>query len=71
MELMEKQNPCQKGYRCLSSDISELCKTAQVVSGWLDCLAEEPADCNFSRLSGIRHHCECPMRKYIANEYEC
>ena len=60
---------CRKDFKCYKSNLSQLCKAKDVgLESFLECLEENPRDCEFSISYGYSYYCRCPVRVYIARE---
>jgi len=60
---------CRKDFKCYKSNLSQLCKSKDVgLESFLECLEENPRDCEFSIGYGNSYYCRCPVRVYIANK---
>ncbi|MHC4616848.1 MAG: hypothetical protein ACYTEQ_03750 [Planctomycetota bacterium] len=62
---------CQKGFECYTSDFEKLGKIGGIkANGLLECLEQNSQDCPFSLSFGDTCSCLCPLRIYIATEFE-
>lgn len=60
---------CPKDFKCCRSNLSQLCKAKDVgLESFLECLEENPRDCEFSISYGYTYYCRCPVRVYIAKK---
>jgi hypothetical protein len=58
---------CPKDFACYKSGPDKVCKTRDIgLEHYLDCLDEEPQDCEFSLSFGNGYFCTCPLQLYIA-----
>ncbi len=58
---------CPKDFQCYRSGFKILCKARDFgIENYLECLEDDPQECNFSILYGKLHFCECPLRYYLA-----
>jgi hypothetical protein len=61
------QLDCPKGFPCVESDFTELCKARDIgLESFLECREAEPNSCPFSLAFGEGHFCKCPLRHYLA-----
>jgi hypothetical protein len=60
---------CPKDFKCCRSNLSQLCKAKDIgLESFLECLEENPRDCEFSISYGYSYYCRCPVRVHIAKE---
>ncbi len=61
---------CPKDLKCYKSDFENLSKIRIFRDGELvECLNESSWSCNFSFHFGNIYFCSCPLRKYIAKNF--
>ncbi len=61
---------CQKDFKCYKSGFENLCKTQIFRDGELvECLEESSQLCKFSFNFGLGYFCKCPLRRYIAKNF--
>jgi len=61
---------CPKDFECYESGFENLCKTQNFRDGNLvKCLEESVLVCKFSYRFGFVYFCKCPLRKYIAKNF--
>ncbi|MHC4196132.1 MAG: hypothetical protein ACYSYU_10205 [Planctomycetota bacterium] len=80
MELAEEQKSkieeicremsCPNDFQCYQSGFSELCKARDIgMETFIECLEEKPEKKVFSLSFGDKYFCKCPLRVYIAKEF--
>jgi hypothetical protein len=58
---------CSKDLICYKSGLEKLCKARDFgMEKYIDCLEENPENCEFSLPFGEGHLCKCALRIYIA-----
>jgi hypothetical protein len=58
---------CPKDFKCYRSNLADLCKAKDIgLESFLECLEDNPRNCEFSISYGGGHFCRCPLRVYIA-----
>ena len=58
---------CPKDFRCYKSGLENLCKAKDIgLETYLECLEENPQECEFSLSFGYSYFCRCRLRVYIA-----
>jgi hypothetical protein len=63
------QMQCPKDFKCCNSGFETVCKAKDVgLESHLECLEENPFDCQFSVRFGGLYYCDCPLRVYIAKK---
>jgi hypothetical protein len=61
---------CPKGFVCYKSGFEEICKAEIFIDGELvECLEECPLPCKLSFGFGFGYFCKCPLRRYIAQNF--
>ena len=61
---------CPKDFRCYKSGFEYLCKAEDIGQDtFLVCHEKDSAGCKFSVSFGKGHFCKCPLRIYIAKEF--
>ena len=61
---------CPKAFACYKSGFTELGRIRGIEKGgFLECLEEHSADCQFSLPFGDSTSCLCPVRIYVATEF--
>ena len=61
---------CPKDFECYKSGFEDLCKAQIFRDGELvECLGEISQSCKFSFNFGLGHICKCPLRRYIAQNF--
>jgi hypothetical protein len=69
-ELKARVN-CSKNFACVSSAIEDLCDAKYYPDiDLLECLENEPQNCEFAKPYAARFICTCPLRKYIVNNFD-
>jgi hypothetical protein len=68
-EIISKQE-CPKDFKCYKSGFEDLCKARIFRDGELvECLGENSHPCKFSFHFGYGYFCQCPLRRYIAKNF--
>ena len=69
MSRLRERVPCSKGFRCVESELSDLCEVIPIGSRddvVLQCLGEEPCSIQCSQVFGYSMRlCRCALRQYI------
>jgi hypothetical protein len=61
---------CPKNFKCYKSGFEDLCKAKNFRDGELvECLGETAESCKLSFNFGLGHFCKCPLRRYIAQNF--
>ena len=62
---------CSKDFRCCKSGLKKLCKARDIgLEQYVECLGEEPHNCEFSLSFGSGYFCTCPVRIYLVKNLE-
>ena len=63
---------CSKDYQCYKSSLENLCKIKGVIGSFdiLECGSENAQHCGFSLTADRSFYCECPLRRYIAANFQ-
>ena len=70
-ETMRAQVPCDKHFACVGSALSDLCNGVYHTElDILECLEKTPIPCKFARPFGCTLVCLCPVRKFIAKNFD-
>lgn len=73
MEEIEKimaEVNCPKKFECCQSHFQNLCKVKfSGAESVIECLGPERGKCVFSLAFGYSYFCQCPMRVYIARNF--
>ena len=59
---------CSKDYECYKSEFENLCQT-RILGEVVECLEKNSQMCRFSFDFGFGYFCNCPLRKYIAQNF--
>jgi hypothetical protein len=60
---------CPKDFQCYKSQFVVLCNAEDIgIESFLECLEEDPLECQFSMPYGHTHFCHCPLRIYICKK---
>lgn len=66
-EDIKTQMQCKKGFECVESQFTVLCKARDFgLKDYIECLEDQPLRCLFAVSFGEAYFCRCPMRVYIA-----
>jgi hypothetical protein len=58
---------CPKDFECYKSGNGKVCKTRDFgLEQYLDCLEDEPHNCEFALSFGDGYLCTCPVQLYIS-----
>ncbi|MBN1391726.1 MAG: hypothetical protein JW947_02865 [Sedimentisphaerales bacterium] len=58
---------CPKNFECYKSEHNKVCKTRDFgLEQYLDCLGDDPHNCEFSLSFGNGYLCTCPVQLYIS-----
>ena len=61
---------CPKDFECYESGFEKLCKAKIFLDGeMVRCLEEFTQCCKFAFNFGLGYFCKCPLRKYIAKNF--
>ncbi len=67
IEELINSTSCSKGFECYTSGFENLCKVMCFAGGqMLECMDRPGSSCEFQAAFGWGHICQCPVRKYIA-----
>ena len=63
---------CSKDYQCYTSSLENLCKIKGVVGSFdiIECHSEDARHCGFSVAADRSFYCNCPLRRYIATNFQ-
>ena len=67
-DMKSKNINCLKDYECYKSGIEKLCKAIKI-STLIECLSEEACVCGLSLSFSKSALCECPLRRYILQNF--
>ena len=71
LDELRAQVDCSKRFRCVESDLSDLCSGRYHAEiDVLECLESHREVCKFARPLGSALVCACPLRKYIARNLD-
>lgn len=69
-EIMSEMQ-CPEDFKCYKSGFEDLCKLRIVCDGQLvECLEEKGQACDLGFAFGYGYFCDCPLRKYIAENFK-
>jgi len=61
---------CSKEFICYKSGLKQLCNTKDIgIEAYVECLEKTPPYCSFAFPFASVHLCKCPMRVFIAKEF--
>ena len=64
-EIMRRMD-CPKGFSCYKSGFRSICKAKNFgVESVIECLEDNPEQCDFAHPYGHLHFCRCPLRNYV------
>lgn len=70
MKKIMRRVKCRKGFECCKSGLTKLCPVNIIGSTKLiECLADDPRDCGLRVCLGRGTFCQCPLRRYIAENF--
>ena len=62
---------CSKGFRCYNSSLEDLCEVKGVGAfDTIQCMSEDAQCCGFSFGAIGERYCKCPLRRYIASNFQ-
>jgi hypothetical protein len=62
---------CPKDFKCYKSGFENLCEMRIIHNtGLIECLDVTSWLCELSFRFGMGHYCNCPLRKYIAQNFD-
>ena len=65
------QIECPKDFKCFQVGFEKLCKANDIgLETHLICEEAKPQECVFSISYGDSYYCNCPLRLYIAQNFE-
>lgn len=60
---------CHRDFKCCRSGYTELCRVKIIgEKSYLECLEENPEECDYSVSFGYSYFCQCPVRNRIAKK---
>lgn len=69
-QVLEKTVNCTKGYSCLSEERNDLCQVVSCFDRDFHFIICNNTDhCSYQKKVRERVYCNCPVRKYIYDEY--
>lgn len=70
IEQIISEMECPKNFICYESDFENLSKIKLIADGErIVCLEENPLTCKFALCYGSLMLCQCPLRNYIAKNF--
>lgn len=70
-ELLQEQVACDEQFTCIQSPLDKLCRgTYHGDLDILECLEKSSIPCKFARPFSDKLVCVCPMRKFIAQNFD-
>ena len=70
IEKLETKFHCPKDFKCYRSRFAGLCNAKVLNSGkYLECIDDDAPNCIFSLLQNNLYLCKCPLRIYLAKEW--
>jgi hypothetical protein len=70
IEEIIKDTECPRDFKCYKSDFEDLAKIRIFRGGELiECFEERSNLCKFSFNFGRGYYCKCPLRRYIAQNF--
>jgi hypothetical protein len=70
-ETLRVQVACDAHFTCIQLPLQDVCKgTYHTDLNILECLEKSPVPCKFARPFGDKMVCICPMRKFIAQNFD-
>ena len=68
-EIMKTMD-CQKGFSCHKTGFRNVCKAKSFgVESVIECLEDDPRNCDFAHPYGHLYFCRCPLRNYIEERF--
>lgn len=69
-QLKEEVN-CQQNFRCLNESLKNHCTAKYyALADMMECLDKKPIICNYTVSFAKSNVCRCPLRKFIATNFE-
>ena len=69
IEAIKAKMDCSKGFICFESNFTNLRPVKDVgLPDFVQCLREEPQECEYAVPFGYQYFCSCPLRVYVAKE---
>ena len=59
---------CQRDFNCHKENFAHLCEVKIINSRLIECKSANLEICEHAVSFGLGHFCQCPLRKYIANQ---
>jgi hypothetical protein len=70
-EELRTQVACDKKFACVEMALNDLCKAVYHPEvDILECQQNDPIPCKFARPFGCAKVCRCPLRKFIAQNFD-
>jgi hypothetical protein len=61
---------CRRDFECYKSRFENLCRAGIVGDAiMVECLEEKAKNCKFGHSFGLGYICKCPLRNYIARNF--
>jgi len=71
LKKLKDNTHCTKNFRCFESGFKEICNAEDIIlSAFVACKDLNPAFCKFSLFLGTSYYCNCPVRIFLAKEYD-
>jgi len=71
LEELRAQVACDKRFACVETALNDLCKAVYHTDvDILECQQRDPIPCKFTRTFRGIHACTCPLRKFIAQNFD-
>lgn len=70
MKKIMRRIKCRKSFECCKSGLTRLCPVNIIgPTKLIACLADDPRDCGLRACLGSGTFCQCPLRRYIAENF--
>lgn len=71
IEKIISQMQCSKDFKCYRQKFTNLSKVRDIgMETFVECLEEQPQQCEFLTPFGYKYFCKCPLRVYVAKNLE-
>jgi hypothetical protein len=71
LEELRAEVPCPRRFICLESCLNDLCQSKYHTElDVLECLEKSQPPCKFAKAFGCTFVCTCPLRKFIARNFD-
>ncbi len=69
IEKIMSEMTCSKDFKCVKSAFENSGRTRDIgMKTFIECLEQNPEECEFSFPFGYQHFCRCPLRVYLSKK---